>query len=257
MLWYHGVPGAGKSFHAALAFDELTRAYASANVGIFIAFSKFDIEESQTERGVVGSLLKQLVQHRGRIPEKLQELFVASTRDDKSPPALYKMKEILHNELGSFERCFVILDGLDELKDDNSRQYLLNTLHSLPEQVKLVVTSRTLPNIDESFPATGSRVHCYKCRSVKIAKHWRCQQCPRFVVCSDCYANGVICGRDRHEMTLASTCKRRRFVPSRGDIEKYIQKRIDNDSDLKRFVKGDPDLSDNIIDEVLNFSQDM
>ena len=121
MLWYHGVPGAGKSFHAALAFDELARAYASANVGIFIAFSKFDIEESQTERGVVASLLKQLIQHRGRISEKLQELFAASTRDDRSPPALDQMKDILHNELKSFEKCFVILDGLDEMKDDNSR----------------------------------------------------------------------------------------------------------------------------------------
>ena len=58
-------------------------------------------------------------------------------------------------------------------------------------------------------------------------------------------------------MTLASTCKRHRFVPSRGDIEKYIQKRIDDDSDLKRFVKEDPGLSNDITDEVLDFSQDM
>ena len=70
----------------------------------------------------------------------------------KTRPTPTELLGTLKTEIGAFSKAFIIVDALDECsEDDNKRANLLDTLLSLPKNVKLLVTSRPLPTIQSDL----------------------------------------------------------------------------------------------------------
>lgn len=91
--------------------------------------------------------MKQLVQDQPLISLNIRNLFDAHV-NKKTRPSPTELLGALKTEIGAFSKAFIIVDALDECsEDDNKRANLLDTLLSLPKNVKLLVTSRPLPTI--------------------------------------------------------------------------------------------------------------
>jgi hypothetical protein len=91
--------------------------------------------------------LKQLVQDQPLISPNIRNLYDTHVEKNTSP-APTELLAALKLEIGAFSRAFIIVDAIDECsEDDKKRENLLDTLLSLPENVKLLVTSRPLPTI--------------------------------------------------------------------------------------------------------------
>jgi len=59
---------------------------------------------------------------------------------------------LLRQQFQSFTKTFVIVDALDESKEqDNTRQTLVEALKTIKSDVHLLVTSRWIPSIENEF----------------------------------------------------------------------------------------------------------
>jgi hypothetical protein len=103
MRWHFGMPGAGKSIHAALAFANIEAEYPSFDAGVFVIYIQSDVEASQSATGINTAILKQALQTRDIMPEALTESFVQN-HAGRVPPSSELVEEVLGEELAAYER---------------------------------------------------------------------------------------------------------------------------------------------------------
>lgn len=95
-------------------------------------------------KDLVASLLQQLVRRQGKVPNEMIELYrhhVARLMR----PSLSECSSLLQSTVGAFSKVFVVLDALDECRENGTRNRLLLEIGKLRPKVHLLVTSR--PNI--------------------------------------------------------------------------------------------------------------
>lgn len=83
---------------------------------ILIAFCAFDEPRTHTARGILASLLRQILQLQDMLSEPMKKLYTEHATGKK--PTQLSLDEIcgaLSSELERFQATFVILDGLDEI----------------------------------------------------------------------------------------------------------------------------------------------
>ncbi|KAI4203597.1 MAG: hypothetical protein LQ350_001787 [Teloschistes chrysophthalmus] len=148
MLWCSGIMGAGKTFLASIAVEHLKNTLKHQNTAVMILYCGYNQARSQSVDSLVAALIKQVLQIRPAISEKLKELYNVHARTGIFP-SLTELTKILRAELGKFDNCFIIIDGLDELLDEAKRQELLDTLtHG---RVNVLMTSRPLDTVKDLF----------------------------------------------------------------------------------------------------------
>ena len=131
--------GAGKTYLASIAVDYLKSVRKDQNVAVLVIYCGYNEAKGQSVDNLVAALIKQVLQIRPDISEDLKDLYEESSRTDVLP-RLDKLTEILRAELVKFDACFIVIDGLDEMLEESSRQTLLETLtHG---KVNILVTSK-------------------------------------------------------------------------------------------------------------------
>jgi hypothetical protein len=71
-----------------------------------------------------------------------------SHENQHSQPTLDDITECLDVEISGCSRVFIVVDGLDELsEEDGARSEFLDALQSLKGPINLMVTSRDIPSI--------------------------------------------------------------------------------------------------------------
>ena len=123
-------------------------------------YCNYKEQAEQTVPNLVASLLRQIVQGRRAISDHVKSLFerhqLQSTR-----PTLDQLTDVLISEIRMRSKVFVVVDALDECREDGAtRALLLQVLRSLPLQVNLMVTSRNLPSIGRYFEG-AKRLHIH------------------------------------------------------------------------------------------------
>jgi hypothetical protein len=151
VLWCHGGPGTGKSFLAANVLEHVTSQKAlDEDVGIAFVYYDYQAAGQQNRNHVVRAMLKQLCRTLKLSPEHLLEakrkaLPVGSVEDLKAVA-------------GAYRELFVVVDALDECKEDNRPETISifrEMLQSLP-LVKVFVTSRPEPDISRFMEDAGT-----------------------------------------------------------------------------------------------------
>lgn len=152
-LFCPGIPGAGKTMLASIVVDYLSKMVQAEDVGIVYMYCTYRNRLEQTPIRLLASLLKQLLQKRGFIPEGLKKLYEHHIHKSTFP-ALDKVSKILHSEMDRYSKVFIVIDALDECADDDrAREILLSELNALQttHPMNSMVTSRPILKIEQKF----------------------------------------------------------------------------------------------------------
>ncbi|KAI0116130.1 ankyrin [Hypoxylon sp. NC0597] len=151
-LWCHGLPGVGKTVLASTIFQQLQEQYLDGNVAVLVAYCSFDDENTHSTYNILSSFIRQTVEKRGEMSNAIKDMYAEHSRGQKtSRPSLGQLTNSLSVELGTFDKTFIIIDGLDEVPNDKDKTELLQTMESLNPLPQLMVTSRPVPSIATWF----------------------------------------------------------------------------------------------------------
>jgi hypothetical protein len=126
VLWLHGIPGAGKTlltFHAIEELKSLCRRHLQKrpnSKGIGLAYHYFDFRrtESQNPSTMLSAIVRQLWEQvptpeTFQLMERAFDKFTDSFGAIKSP-TVEVLTDLLFQLVKHYEKCFLVIDGLDE-----------------------------------------------------------------------------------------------------------------------------------------------
>ena len=152
-LFCPGIPGAGKTILAATVIEHLCSRFQNDATGgvafLFCDFQQLDRRPSD----LLLSILKQFVQKMASVPRPVLDLYT-NYRESQKKPLFQDILRTLHSVLADCPRAFVIVDGLDEYRDDNgNRGRFLSELIRIQRKtaVNIFATSRPIPEIARTF----------------------------------------------------------------------------------------------------------
>jgi hypothetical protein len=139
--------------HLWETFPEKT--FSNQKTGIAFLYCSYGRREEQKAVNLLSAFLKQLVQEQPLIPEHLKALYDNHVKH-RTRPSIDEVSKSLHSIIESYSQVFVVVDALDECRDDDgTRKKLLSEIRSLQSQsnVKMMATSRFIPEIEREFEA--------------------------------------------------------------------------------------------------------
>ena len=218
-LWLYGDPGAGKTVLSARITQHIKDEYTNRNSIVLDLYIDYKDSESQSLGNLIGSLVKQVVQHRqfDVRSQKLKDLYHRS-QDGEIAPAPADLMDVLQEEFRQYARVYLIIDGWNDVSDDARAKFndyvtFLSTL----DNVNTMISSRS----SESETATRL-ASCTKCGTSEMTPHVYCEQCANSEFCLDCSAKGFSCGRTGHQMI--QTDRLSVLVKATdGDIREYVK----------------------------------
>ncbi|RYP78164.1 hypothetical protein DL769_003245 [Monosporascus sp. CRB-8-3] len=150
-LWCPGLPGAGKTTLASMVIDWLQNQHQDTHAAVIYLYCSYKEEEVQTPQNMIGSLLKQIIQHRAALPADVRGLYNKHHRK-KTYPKLDELARLLVGEIKTYSFIFVVIDALDECPErGDHRGRLLAEIQKLPQNARILITSRYSPKIEERF----------------------------------------------------------------------------------------------------------
>lgn len=274
VVWCHGIPGAGKTVLATTLFQELQKTLAHNKVAVLIAYCSFDVPSTHSADNMLSSLLRQLVESRGLMSEAFRELYYQHTHNrNKQRPGREVLVNTISRELESFDKTYIIVDGLDEIPDNKEKVDLLAGIEFLQPTPQLLVTSRPVEALDTWFKRSakadgGYRVdnddddysqstyYCDYCASRssvgegeltstmefedwKTTSSYRCKKCS-WDVCVNCYDRLDICyGCNSSKQHLEWAWPGAVPIAAQSeDLEKYILWRIERSDTLQVLLQN-------------------
>lgn len=130
--------------------DHLKRTYTDAKVGIAFVYCSYK-DPKQTPETLMASLLRQFAQRLPLLPEEIRKMYKQYNKE-KIRPSLAEYLHLLHKVARMFSQAFLLVDALDECKeDDGARKRLLAALRDLSASFRIFVTSRWIPAIESEF----------------------------------------------------------------------------------------------------------
>jgi Cdc6-like AAA superfamily ATPase len=153
-LFCPGIPGAGKTILTSIVVEHLWAKFQNdASIGIAYLYCNFRRQHEQKPVDLLSSLLKQLIQERSSVPEKVKNLYERH-KDKRTRPSFDEISKALQSVVTDYSRTFIIIDALDECQvSDGGRRELLSNISSLQANtgVNLFATSRFIPEIVNEF----------------------------------------------------------------------------------------------------------
>ncbi|KAK6526134.1 hypothetical protein TWF281_011170 [Arthrobotrys megalospora] len=149
VLWYHGIPGSGKSILATSVIDHLYNKHRSTKACIVYFFCDFHTPETLRYRAILSSLLKQIVIMNGMLSDRQQEKLEAAYLESMYPPDISQIGDLLISFAKKLGRLYITIDGIDECPTDDMLDILgfcKRLLAKKPKDLKIILSSR--PDID-------------------------------------------------------------------------------------------------------------
>jgi hypothetical protein len=173
------------SYARSMVIQWLESQYQNSTAAVIYLFCSYKEGETQTAQNLIASLLKQVLERRRVLSQDIRNLHERHLQR-QTRPSLDEISPLLMKELQTYSPVFVIIDALDECADrNNTRAALLAQIQKLPQNSRVLITSRYSPKIEENFKdvpaidirATDDDVKRYIegriKREPKLAKHIR------------------------------------------------------------------------------------
>ncbi|OBT97547.1 hypothetical protein VE01_04507 [Pseudogymnoascus verrucosus] len=173
ILWCSGQPGAGKTVLASSIINKLQIRQSSRDVGLAFTYCNYKEHDIQTLSNLMGSLVQQLVQCYGAIPDEVRVLYTQyNARNIR--PSEDELSRALLSLISKFSHVYIVVDALDEC-NPKTRGKFIEKLQQLPTNLRLLCSSRHLGDIQEAFAdashleirASDADVALYRHRSCK------------------------------------------------------------------------------------------
>ena len=242
------------------------------NVLVLFLYLDYKEKEKQTPTNLVGSLVKQLIQHqmfRFRSKE-LKAMYRASKGE--AQPNQNEMVHVLREEFKSYSRTYLIVDGWNDATDEV--RFTLECLFQIlyGENVSTMITSGSA----ESVSAT-SDIGCSVCHASRLRIYYHCNGCDQYDLCQSCLDKDESCGNISHELeepydqvcvlVKATDDKFREYVnwgiekQTKHDESRRRDKRVGGFSlsttPLARRIEQKPSLKQNISNEIMRKARGM
>lgn len=266
MLFCPGIPGAGKTLLSSIVVNELDKLRLSEKSGvkdaaILMLYCKWDDSQSQSINGLLASLVKQIAQRYGALSEGTPEMFSKHSKAGTSPSS-EEYVSVLNDELRHFPKAFIIVDGLDELRDEKSRLVLLETLTSIEAKVNIMVTSRPVDNITRHFAEVDRGIYCDGCSKSDQRSQYHCCDCDEqvangFDLCKECHDKGERCGNRGHILVKQFNSIIIAIAAMEQDLLAYVKWRIGSSDFLQRCVDTKTGLMSDIVERVVEENDGM
>jgi len=136
--------------HLWETFPEKT--FLNHKTGIAFLYCSYGRREEQKAVNLLSAVLKQLAQEQPLIPTV--EALYSDHVKHRTRPSFDEVSKSLHAIIERYSQVFVVVDALDECRDDDgTRRKLLSEIRNLQSQfnVKLMATSRFIPEIEHEF----------------------------------------------------------------------------------------------------------
>lgn len=150
-LWCLGMPGAGKTILASQMIDSMGEILLTKKQRLCHFYFNYKDSSLQTVEYVYYSLFKQLLQQSRTISGHIKSIreFYDNVR---KRPGRERLRGILLDELSSCAETWIVIDALDECREDGGdRDHLIETLRRTPKSVKFLITSRDTPVIRDTI----------------------------------------------------------------------------------------------------------
>ena len=246
ILMCHGAPGVGKTMLSSLAIEHLQHTQEGLKVAVIFVFFTHKERREQTASSLLGSLLKQLLQHTNEIPKKVEELY-RECKEKDTRPSTDKLFDLLKQQLQSFSRVYVIVDALDESEEDTRKAFIDYLVWANHDRTSFLWTARSLGDM------IGLRsVYCSLCGFV-------CGDCEidGSAQCQDCQDHTELCEKSSSQPSGKRSSATIQIVAQEDDIRKYIDKRIKESSRLFQACRKNPSLKAKITEAVINTAKGM
>ena len=197
---------------------------------MLVIYCGYNEAKSQSIDNLIASLIKQILQIRPDISKELQELYITHSRTDVFP-SLQILTGILRTEIAKFDKCFIVVDALDEILNESSRLHLLETLtHG---KVNIMVTSRPLDSIRDLFGLVTD-FSCDGCEEENLRFIYHCKQCQglRFNLCEACRGQDKSCPQEGHYVVKSSGAYQVEIEATENDVRSYVQWRVAHEPKL-------------------------
>ena len=175
-LFCSGIPGAGKTVLTSLVIDHLESRVAATKPIVAYVFFDYKDQERQTVTAILRSLLRQVIESIGEIPQSVQRFYDAqrpakaeNTMDEDQCNSL--LESSIKNER---RETFLIFDALDECPDmdhdsNEVRSKITSPLNRLATIGKVFITARphvhpatVIPDFHRlEISATVPEMRCY------------------------------------------------------------------------------------------------
>jgi Cdc6-like AAA superfamily ATPase len=146
-LFCPGMPGAGKTMLATIAISHLLQTVQNDFTGVAYVYCNYKKQNEQSASSLLAAILKQLVQAYPLLTEPVKRLH-ALHKERETRPSIVELFDTLQTALTSLSTVYIVVDALDECRDDVRRSFLAK-LRDLQTKIDLrsMVTSRHIPNI--------------------------------------------------------------------------------------------------------------
>lgn len=254
LVWCPGIPGAGKTFLVSIATQHLRERFKDQNTAIIVLYCSYNDPYSQSMENLFGSILRQLLELRLRLPTELSKLYSSLSHKDIRPK-LSDLLQLISAELHKFDRTYVVLDALDELYKEADRVLIIENIRKLHGDLSLMVTSR--PGFDTLFTQVEHDKSCSSCNGKLSPVCYHCESCtkPLFVVCEGCHTGGALCSQNDHFFRKVFDSFHIKIEAAEEDIENYVAWRISQEPNLLRCVTKKPGLREEIVRRVTEQGQ--
>ncbi|KAF2659750.1 ankyrin, partial [Lophiostoma macrostomum CBS 122681] len=144
-IWLRGIPGAGKTVLTSIVVENLLHHNQSDDTAVSFVYCDYNDAAQQTSERILSTILAAIIRHRP-LSEQLVDFY---NEHDKIgvQPTLTELERVRRVEATRLSSVFVIVDAIDEMKDD-IREALLNVLFNLAPYLNIMLVSR--PSIDIS-----------------------------------------------------------------------------------------------------------
>ncbi|KAL3478902.1 ankyrin repeat-containing domain protein [Aspergillus californicus] len=255
-LFCPGIPGAGKTFLSSIVYNELEGMRVRGEGGVedaavIMLYCKWDDPLSQDIDNLLSSIIKQFVQRYGVGVDEMMELYKTHSKEG-TRPSREQLQATLNLLISRFPKVFIMLDGLDELKDEKERLPLLKMLSpygpGIKATVNLMVTSRPLPVIVRHFRPSNGTIWCDVDDKQDLPSQYHCAECVEsYDLCDSCYDAGHRCGHRGHFYYYQFNAQVIPIAAVQEDLSTYVQWRVGASDFLQQYV----DLKDGLMDKIL------
>jgi Cdc6-like AAA superfamily ATPase len=160
ILFCPGIPGSGKTVLSSIIIDHIEQTFPNQDE-VVITYLFCDYRQQHTLVDLYLALLRQAVQQKSSIPERIRSFYKKHSAKSANPSKDVILDELRH-VLASCTRAFVVIDALDEcpISDGNHavRHSFLRELVRLQneEGFNLLATSRQDQEIAAHFEGSAS-----------------------------------------------------------------------------------------------------
>lgn len=148
-----GVPGTGKTIMSAIIIDHLqAKQQQGSNIGLAYFFFNYQSYKDQTQKVVMRSIVKQLLQTSKSIPDILLAQHEKSNRDI----SMEDLRKAFITLTKTYNNTYIVLDAFDEYYSPDPakfKSYILSLLDlQLSTGSQLLATCRPISDIVSLFP---------------------------------------------------------------------------------------------------------